>query len=90
MDLQTEVVLTAIKLSADSKSISIPVKHYVEIEGERLYKNAGKPKRRVFFAEIKEYDEDANVIGAKENKNFRAEVDEWTGQKDFIKNTFNF
>lgn len=65
-------------MDSDLNGLSIGAIDEIEIEGEKLF----KPVRRKAFRKI---DKDGN-----ENKNFFNEIDEWTGEKDFVKNKVNF
>jgi hypothetical protein len=71
-----------ISVDSDLKGLSIGVIESVVIDGEILT----KPTRRCAFRKVLTDDNGVETI----NENFNKEVDEWTGEKDFIKNKYNF
>ena len=71
-----------ISLSGDLQGLSIGIVENTIIDGE-VYT---KPVRRRAFRKVFIEENGAETI----NENFEAEVDEWTGEIDFIKNKVNF
>ena len=66
----------------DLKGLSIGIIESFVIEGEKV----SKPCRRRAFRKFN-IDDEGNETP---NENYHAEIDAWTGEKDFIKNKVNF
>lgn len=86
-EIKYEIDLTKIQKSADGNSLSILRRPYVEVDGQKAF--LGNTQRSVFSLFDVDVDEDGNKT-TKENPNFKAQIDEFTGVKDFIDTVFNF
>lgn len=71
-------------IDLDLKGLSIGIIETYVIEGETV----SKPIKRKAFRKYLT-DEDGNVTD-QVNPDFYTDIDEWTGETDFINNKFNF
>lgn len=84
MEMKKEVIFSEINLTEDGRGLSIPIRFFVEIDGEKFYKQNGEVTR-VAFCSFK-YNEEGEEVT---NQEFKAEVTTFTGDKDFF-DKFNF
>lgn len=90
MSQKVEVLIAQIRLDADGKGLSIPVRPYVQAGDQIYYGETITKNFRTILPIYEKVGEALEVAGYESNPNFHSEIDEFTGTSKFIENRFNF
>lgn len=90
MSQKVEVLIAQIRLDADGKGLSIPIRPYAQIGDQVYYGDVITQNFRTINPIYEKVGEVLEVVGYESNPNFHSEIDAFTGIANFIENRFNF